>query len=49
MDYQQFLEGEVRYAALHRTFPENAKRLFAEAEKQAKARYESYKKLADME
>ena len=49
MDYQQFLEGEVRYAALHRTFPENAKRLFAEAEKQAKARYESYKKLTEME
>ncbi len=49
MSYQDFLEGEVRYASLHRTFPENAKRLFAEAEKQAKARYESYKKLAEME
>ena len=49
MSYQDFLEGEVRYASLHRTFPENAKRLFAEAEKHAKARYESYKKLAKME
>lgn len=49
MSYQEFLEGEVRYASLHKTFPENAKRLFAEAERQAKARYESYKKLEAME
>ena len=49
MSYQEFLSGEVRYASLHRTFPQNAETLFAEAEKQAKARYESYRKLAEQE
>ena len=47
MDYQEFLAGEVRYAALHKTFPDNAKTLFAEAEKQAMERYESYRKMAE--
>ena len=47
LSYQEFLEGEVRYASLHQTFPENAKALFAQAEKEAKERYESYKKLAE--
>ena len=49
MNYQEFLSGEVRYASLHRTFPQNAETLFAEAEKQAKERYESYRKLAEQE
>ena len=49
MSYQEFLSGEVRYASLHRTFPQNAETLFAEAEKQAKERYESYRKLAEQE
>ena len=49
MSYQEFLAGEVRYASLHRSFPLNAETLFAEAEKQAKARYESYRKLAEQE
>ena len=49
MGYQEFLEGEVRYASLHKTFPENAKTLFAQAEEKAKARYESYEKLAEQE
>ena len=47
LNYQDFLAGEVRYASLHRTFPENARTLFAEAEQQAKERYESYRKLAE--
>jgi len=47
LSYQEFLEGEVRYASLHTTFPENAKELFARAEKEAMERYESYKKLAE--
>ena len=46
MSYQDFLAGEVRYASLHRTFPENARTLFAEAEQQAKARFQSYQKMA---
>ena len=49
MGYQEFLEGEVRYASLHKTFPKNAKELFAQAEQEAKERYESYQKLAEQE
>jgi pyruvate-ferredoxin/flavodoxin oxidoreductase len=40
-----FLESEVRYTALARTFPEEAKRLMAAAEAQAKSKYAA---LADM-
>jgi pyruvate-ferredoxin/flavodoxin oxidoreductase len=47
MGYQEFLEGEVRYASLHKTFPQNAKELFAQAEQEAKERYESYRKMAE--
>ena len=47
LSFQEFLEGEVRYASLHNTFPENAKTLFAQAEKEAKERYEAYKKMAE--
>ena len=47
MDYQEFLEGEVRYASLHRTFPDNARVLFAKAAEEAKQRYESYKHMAE--
>ena len=43
MDYEEFLEGEVRYASLKRTFPEHAQRLFAQAKEDAAARYEKYK------
>ena len=49
MSYQEFLEGEVRYASLHKTFPENARALFAQAEADAKARYESYRKMAEQD
>jgi len=45
MSFQDFLDGEVRYASLKKTFPENAKTLFARAEKEAKEKYEAYKKL----
>ena len=41
--YEEFLDGEVRYASLRRTFPENAKKLFAEGTRIAKERYESLK------
>ncbi len=40
LDYEAFLDGEVRYASLRRTFPENAKALFAEGAKLARERYE---------
>ena len=39
----------MRYASLHKTFPENAKELFAQAEQEAQARYESYQKMAEQE
>ena len=39
MDFQEFLQGEVRYSSLNLTFPDRAKELFAKAEKEAKAKY----------
>ena len=45
MDYEAFLDGETRYNALRRTFPENAEKLFTVASKDAKKRYDSYKEL----
>jgi len=45
--FQDFIKGEVRYASLMKTFPENASYLFTEAEKNAKERYENYKRMAE--
>ncbi len=45
--YKDFLMSEVRYSSLTRTFPDKAEELFAEAEKDAKERYETYKRLAN--
>lgn len=45
-NFQDFLMGEVRYASLHQTFPEEAKRLHALLEKEYKERYETYKEMA---
>ena len=42
-----FINSEVRYTSLRRTFPETAEELFKAAEADAKARYEQYKKLAE--
>ena len=42
-----FMKGEVRYASLEISFPENAKTLFAEAEEDAKTKYESYKRRSE--
>ena len=47
--YQEFLDGEVRYASLRRTFPENAEKYFAQAEEMAKKRYNEYKRMSDQE
>ncbi len=44
---REFMMGEVRFAALTRTFPERAEVLFAEAEEFTAKRYEQYKKLAE--
>lgn len=45
--FREFIMGEVRYSSLLNTFPESAEELFSGAEKYAKVRYDSYKRLAD--
>ncbi len=42
--YRDFIMNEVRYSSLARKFPERAEELFAEAEKQAKAKYDHWSK-----
>jgi pyruvate-ferredoxin/flavodoxin oxidoreductase len=44
-DYQEFLNGEVRYNSLMRSNPEKAQRLFAKNESEAKERYAYLNKL----
>ena len=44
--FQEFLQGEVRYASLKRSFPEAAGALFEKTESDAKMRLAGYKKLA---
>ena len=46
VSYREFLEGENRYASLHKSFPENAEKLFAQAEQASKDRYAELAKLA---
>ncbi len=46
---REFLSGEVRYAALEKTFPEEAKRLVAKLETEYAQRYERLKRLAQAE
>ena len=45
--FMDFIESEVRYTSLRKTFPEVADELFKAAEADANARYEQYKKLAE--
>lgn len=45
LNYEEFLDGEIRYDVLKRQRPEQAGLLFAQAEKQAKERYEYLKRL----
>ena len=45
MGYEEFLDGETRYSALRRTFPENAEKLFAIGAADAGKRYEQYKRM----
>ncbi|MCW0483585.1 pyruvate:ferredoxin (flavodoxin) oxidoreductase [Gaoshiqia sediminis] len=46
--FQEFLNGEVRYTSLKKSFPEQAAELFAASEENAKWRYASYKRHAAM-
>lgn len=45
--FMDFINSEVRYTSLRRTFPEVADELFAAAEKDAKDRYEQYKRMTE--
>ncbi|MCI9382029.1 MAG: pyruvate:ferredoxin (flavodoxin) oxidoreductase [Dorea sp.] len=47
-DYQEFLDGEVRYNALKRSNPEKAAKLFAKNEEEAMERYAYLKKLVTL-
>jgi len=48
LDYTAFLDGETRYAALRRSFPQNAETLFAAGSDAAEKRYEKYRKLEEI-
>lgn len=46
LSYEDFLNGENRYAALRRTFPDLAEELFARAGREAERRHRRYEELA---
>ena len=45
--FRDFLMNQVRYSSLVSAFPEQAEELFAKAEREAKEKYENYKKMAE--
>ena len=47
-DYRDFIMNEARYSSLKNAFPERAEKLFADAEANAKARYEHLEKLVKL-
>ncbi|GFR36679.1 pyruvate:ferredoxin (flavodoxin) oxidoreductase [Thermobrachium celere] len=47
--FRDFLMSEIRYTSLMNTFPERAEELFKIAEKHAKEKYETYKRLAEIQ
>ena len=47
--FQEFLNGEVRYTSLKKSFPAIADELFQSAQENAKWRYDSYKRMAAMD
>jgi pyruvate-ferredoxin/flavodoxin oxidoreductase len=46
-DFRQFILDQVRYSSLSREFPEVAEQLFAQTEKEARLRYEKYRRLSE--
>ncbi|MEJ6949954.1 pyruvate:ferredoxin (flavodoxin) oxidoreductase [Natronospora cellulosivora (SeqCode)] len=46
---REFMMSEIRFTQVQNTFPEIAEELFTKAEKDARERYETYKRLAEME
>ena len=47
LEYQTFLNNEIRYRTLEQQYPDIAKPLFAQAAEEARKRWETYKKLAE--
>ena len=47
--FQDFLMGEVRYLSVKKAFPEEADELFAEAQKMAQRRYQTYVRQTKMD
>jgi pyruvate-ferredoxin/flavodoxin oxidoreductase len=47
--FQEFLQGEVRYASLAKQFPTEANELFEAAQEMAKKRYASYQRMAKLD
>ncbi|PRR78830.1 Pyruvate-flavodoxin oxidoreductase [Clostridium liquoris] len=45
--FQDFIRGEIRYTSLATVFPEVAEEMFTAAEKHAKERYVTYKKMSE--
>ncbi len=45
--FQDFINSEVRYTSLRRSFPDIADEMFEKTEKEAKERYLKYKKMAE--
>lgn len=48
-DYREFIRNEVRYAQLASVFPDIADKMYEVSEKHARERYESYKRLAELQ
>ena len=48
LDYEEFLNGEIRYNSLLRKSPEEAKVLFAQAAEESRYRYRYLRKLAEL-
>ncbi|SKC85452.1 pyruvate:ferredoxin (flavodoxin) oxidoreductase [Maledivibacter halophilus] len=46
--FREYIESEIRFAKIQNTFPEIAEELFSKAESDAKDRYQTYRRLADM-
>ena len=46
--FREFIEGEIRYSQIMNVFPDVADELFTQAEKHARERYETYRRLAEM-
>ena len=47
--FQQYLDSEVRYSSLKKTFPQEAYELFKLTEDNAKWRYAQYKRIQEMD